>query len=65
MVMFPHDSGMKMIGREKEIRILEEALESEESQFVAVYGFIYRFILYILDFSLDYCSDVEPEGRSK
>ena len=29
---------MKLIGREKEIRTLEEALESKDSVFLAVYG---------------------------
>ena len=29
---------MKLIGREKEIRTLEEAMESKDSVFLAVYG---------------------------
>ena len=32
------EDNMKLIGREKEIRTLEEALESKDSVFLAVYG---------------------------
>ena len=32
------EDNMKLIGREKEIRTLEEAMESKDSVFLAVYG---------------------------